>query len=433
VAKQQKFHLAWFTNFVLDEWNEPFASAGGNPWTGDFFVDFAKSLERACFDYIMLEDTLMVSESYGGDSKTYLKGAIQVPKHDPAPLAAVMAAQTKNLGIVATMSTLGYPPFLLARLSSTIDHIARGRFGWNIVTSGENAAAQNFGMEELPEHDLRYEMADEYMEVVNGLFESWDPDAVVMDHKTGTYADHNKVRPINFKGKYYKVRGPLNTAPSPQGRPTYVQAGGSERGRDFAAKYADSIIAGANGIKTKKDFRDDVRRRAARFNRNPDDIKVLFLFSPVMGETEEEAKAKYARNVAQQRFVDRRLALISGITDIDFSQFPMDKPLPEDLTTNGESTSLKRFAQFGSGKTLRQCVEEGAADVVGTPEQVADHMKQVMDEVGGDGFLIRLPFHHINRRFINEVTEGLVPALQKKGLVRTEYTKSTLRETLREF
>ena len=433
MAKQQKFHLAWFTNFVLDEWNEPFASAGGNPWTGDFFVDFAKSLERACFDYIMLEDTLMVSESYGGDSNIYLKGAIQVPKHDPAPLAAVMASQTKHLGVVATMSTLGYPPFLLARLSSTIDHIAQGRFGWNIVTSGENAAAQNFGLDELPEHDLRYEMADEYMDVVNGLFESWDPDAVVMDHKTNTYADHNKVRPINFKGKYYKVRGPLNTAPSPQGRPTYVQAGGSERGRDFAAKYADSIIAGANGVKAKKEFRDDIRRRAARFNRNPDDIKVLFLFSPVMGETEEEAKLKYARCVAQQRFIDRRLALISGITDIDFSQFPMDKPLPEDLTTNGESTSLKRFAQFGSGKTLRECIEDGAADVVGTPEQVADHMKEVMEEVGGDGFLIRLPFHHINRRFILEVTEGLVPALQRKGLVRTEYTKSTLRETLREF
>lgn len=433
MKSSNKFHLAWFTNFALDEWHEPFASAGGNPWDGDFYIDFAKALERACFDYIMLEDTLMVSESYGGDSNIYLKGAIQVPKHDPAPLAAVMAAQTKNLGVVATMSTLGYPPFLLARLSATIDHIARGRFGWNIVTSGEDAAAQNFGLERLPEHDLRYEMADEYMDVVNGLFDSWDPDAVVMDRATGTYADHTKVKPIHFNGKYYNVRGPLNTAPSPQGRPTYVQAGGSEKGRDFAAKHADSIIAGANGNKAKKEFRDDIRRRAARFNRNPDDIKILFLFSPVMGETEEEAKAKYARCVAQQRFVDRRLALISGITDIDFSKFPMDKPLPEDLTTNGESTSLKRFAQFGSGKTLRQCVEEGAADVVGTPEQVAEHMKQVMEEVGGDGFLIRVPFHHINRRFILEVTEGLVPALQKKGLVRTEYTQPTLRETLREF
>ena len=325
-----RFHLAWFTNFVVDEWNEPLASAGGNPWAGDFFIDFAKALERACFDYIMLEDTLMVSDAYGGSSEAYLKGAIQVPKHDPMPLTAVLASHTTRLGVVATMSTLGYPPFLLARLCSTVDHIARGRFGWNIVTSGENAAAQNFGLDELPEHDLRYEMADEYMDVVNRLFDSWEPDAVKLDRKTGTYADYGKVRPINFKGTYFKCRGPLNTCPSPQGRPTYVQAGGSERGRDFAAKHADSIIAGANGNKAKREFRDDIRRRAARYNRNPDDIKVLFLFAPVMGETEAEAKAKYQRCVAQQRFVDRRLALMGGITDIDFSKFPMDKPLPEE-------------------------------------------------------------------------------------------------------
>ena len=430
---RKKFHMAWFTNFAIDEWLEPLSSGGGNPWNGDFFLDFAKALERACFDYIMFEDTLMVSESYGGNAKAYLKGAIQVPKHDPAPLAAVIGSQTRNLGVVATMSTLGYSPFLLARLCTTIDHLARGRFGWNIVTSGEDTAAQNFGLHELPEHDLRYEMADEFMEVVNKLFASWAPDAVVLDRETQTYADWTKVKPIHHEGKYYRSRGPLNTVPSPQGRVAYIQAGGSERGRDFAAKHADSIIAGANGNKAKKEFRDDVRRRAAKFGRNPDDIKVLYLFGAVMGDTEAEAKAKYARNIAQPRFIDRRLALISGITDIDFAKFPMDRPLPLDLTTNGESASLKRFAQFGSGKTLSQLIEAAAADVVGTPDQCAAYMEQMMEEVGGDGFLIRHPFHHINRRYILEVTEGLVPALQKRGLVRTEYTKPTLRETLREF
>jgi len=432
----RKFHLAWFTNFVVDEWLEPMSAAGGHPWDGEFFVDFAKTLERACFDYIMLEDTLMLSESYGGSTKHYLKNAIQVPKHDPAPLAALMGSQTSNIGVVATMSTLGYPPFLLARLSSTIDHIARGRFGWNIVTSGENAAAQNFGLDELPPHDLRYEMADEFMDVVNGLFDSWEPDSIVMDRKTGTYADHTKVRPIHFKGKYYKVRGPLNTAPSPQGRPFYVQAGGSPRGRDFAAKHADSIIASANGVAAMKEFRDDVRARAKKFGRNPDDIKVLFLFAPVMGETEEEAFAKRDRGFSSQRFADRALGLYSGITDIDLSQFDLDKPLPH-LTTNGESTSLAKFAQFGSGKTLRQCIREGGSgssvEVTGTPEQVADKMIDIMNEVGGDGFLMKMPFHNINRRYILEVCEGLVPALQKRGAVRTEYTKSTLRETSREF
>ena len=432
MSRKKKFHLAWFTNFVQDEWNEPLASAGGSP-SADFFIDMAKNLERACFDYIIFEDKLMVSEAYGSSSQAYLKGGIQLPKHDPAPLVAVLASHTRHLGVVATLSTLGYPPYLLARLCSTIDHIARGRFGWNIVTSGEDAAAQNFGLNKLPEHDLRYEMADEYMDLVNRLFASWDPDAVVMDRETGTFADYTKVRPIYFEGKYYKSRGPLNTAPSPQGRPTYVQAGGSEKGRDFAAKHSDSIIAGANGIKGKKEFRDDIRRRAEKFGRDPDDIKVLYLFKVVLGETEAEAKEKYERGVAQPRFIDRQLALISGITDIDFARFPLDEPPPPGLTTNGESASLERFLQYGSGRTIRQLAQDKAADLVGTPDQCAEQMGEIMDAVGGDGFLLNHPFHHINRRYILEVTDGLVPALQKRGLVRTEYSKPTLRETLREF
>jgi FMN-dependent oxidoreductase (nitrilotriacetate monooxygenase family) len=433
---RKKFHLSWFTNFAMDEWLEPLSSAGGNPWTGDFYVEMAKALERACFDYIILEDTLMLSEAYGGSTRQYLKSAIQVPKHDPAPLAAVIGAQTSHLGIAATLSTLGYPPFLLARLCATIDHITQGRFGWNIVTSGEDAAAQNFGLDKLPPHDLRYDMADEFMDVVNKLFGSWDPDAILLDRRTETYADHTKVRPVHFEGKYYKCRGPLNTAPLPQGRPTYIQAGGSPRGREFAARHADSIIASANGVKAMKAFRDDVRARAARIGRNPDDIKVLFLFAPVLGETEDEAKAKNARGLAARRFQERALSLYSALSDIDLSQFDLDQPLPE-LTTNGETTSLARFAQFGSGKTLRQVVMEGgkstSVEAVGTPDQVADLMAQAMEEVGGDGFLLKHPFNNINRRYILEVTEGLVPALQRRGLVRTEYTKPTLRQTLCEF
>jgi long-chain alkane monooxygenase len=185
-----------------------------------------------------------------------------------------------------------------------------------------------------------------------------------------------------------------------------------------------------------KSFRDDVRARAAKFGRNPDDIKVLFLFAPVLGDTEEEAKAKDARGLAARRFQERALSLYSALSDIDLSQFDLDKPLPE-LTTNGETTSLARFAQFGSGKTLRQVVMEGgkgtSVEAVGTPDQVADRMADVMEEVGGDGFLLKHPFNSINRRYILEVTEGLVPALQRRGLVRTEYTKPTLRETLCEF
>jgi long-chain alkane monooxygenase len=333
------------------------------------------------------------------------------------------------------LSTLAYPPFLLARAACTIDHIAGGRFGWNIVTSGEDAAAQNFGLDRLPEHDLRYEMADEYMDVVNQLFGSWDADAVVMDRASSIYADGRKVRTIDFVGKYYKCRGPLNTAPSPQGRPIYFQAGGSPRGRDFAAKHADTIIATANGVKAMKQFRDDVRERAARLGRNPDDIKVLYQLSPVLGDTETEAQAANERNSSSQRHIDQRLVHISVLTDIDFSQFDLDKPLPH-LTTNGESTTLAKFAQYGSNKTLRELARESGkngVDLIGTPDQVAGRMGEIMDKVGGDGFLIRHPFNNLSRRYLNDVTEGLVPALQRRGLVRTEYTRPTLRETLFEF
>ena len=430
-------HLGWFMNFTPGEWDHPLA-VGGAHWDGMFYVDMAKALERACFDYIMIEDTLMVSEAFGESAEATLKHALQVPKHDPSPLAAIIAAATRNLGVVATFSTLAYPPFMLARLCSTLDHIAGGRFGWNIVTSGEDAAAQNFGMDKLPPREQRYDMADEYVDLVCKLFNSWDADAVVMDRETGTYADHRKVRPINFEGKFFKVRGPLNTVRSPQGRPVFVQAGGSPRGRAFAAQHADSIIATATGIDGMKAYRDDVRRHAVSFGRNPDDIKVLFLVYPILAETDDEALAKRERMVSSPRFIERALASVSTVTDIDFSKYPLDEPLPR-LTTNGEQGSLDKFAQWGSGKTLRQLAMErfGAVgsdvDFVGSPDTVAERMGQVAEAVGGDGFLISTPFQRTSRRFIVEVTEGLVPALQRRGLMRTAYSGGTLRQTLTEF
>jgi FMN-dependent oxidoreductase (nitrilotriacetate monooxygenase family) len=431
------FHLGWFMNFTPGEWDHPLG-AGGSPWSGEFYVDMAKALERACFDYIMIEDTLMVSESYGNSSEAGLKHAQMVPKHDPSPLAAIISAATRRLGVVATFSTLAYPPFMLARLCSTLDHIAGGRFGWNIVTSGEDAAAQNFGMDRLPPRAQRYDMADEYVDLVCQLFNSWDPDAVVMDRETGTYADYRKVRPINFEGKFFKVRGPLNTVRSPQGQPVFVQAGGSPRGRAFAAKHADSIIAVANGIDGMKQYRDDVRDHAEKFGRNPDHAKVLFLVYPILAETDAEAQAKYQRMITSPAFIERSLVGISSITDIDFSKFPLDEPLPH-LTTNGEQGSLDKFAQWGTGKTLRQLAMERFEAVepelsfIGSPDTVAERMGRVMEAVGGDGFLISTPFQRTSRRFIIEVSEGLVPALQRRGLARTAYTGTTLREVLREF
>lgn len=431
----KRFHLGWFVNFTPGAWDSTF-SHGGAPWDGKFYVDMAQALERACFDYVMLEDTLMVSEAYRGTAEATLKYALQVPKHDPVPLAAIISAATSGLGVVATMSTMAWPPFMLARICATIDHIAGGRFGWNIVTSGEDAAAQNFGLEKLPPREERYAMADEYMEVVYRLLDAWEPDAVVTDRERAIYADWRKVHPIDFAGAYFKVRGPLNTVPSPQGRPTFVQAGGSPRGRAFAARHADSVIAPTSTLAGAKAYRDDVRANAVRFGRDPDDIKILFLVYPILGETSDEARAKHRRMVNQPWFIEAALAATGTTSDIDFSQYGLDDPLPGRLTTNGEQGSLDRFQQWGSGKTLRQLAAErfdNELDLIGTPDEVAGKMAAAMEIIGGDGFLISTPFQRTSRRFINEICEGLVPALQRRGLTRAAYTRPTLRETLREF
>jgi FMN-dependent oxidoreductase (nitrilotriacetate monooxygenase family) len=432
------FHLGWFMNFTPDEWRTPFGN-GGLPWDGKFYVEMARTLERACFDYIMIEDKLMVPQSYGGTPDLALRNAMMVPKHDPVPLAVAMGTATSRLGVVATMSTLAYPPFLLARLCSTVDSLTGGRFGWNIVTSAEDLAAQNFGLDKLPPRELRYEMADEYLDICNRLFASWQADAVVLDRDAGIYADPAKVRPIDHAGKFYKVRGPLNTVPSPQHRPVYVQAGGSPRGRTFAAKYADSIISVATGPDSMKQFRDDIRARAREIGRNPDDIKILFCVTPTLGETQADAREAYARMVAAPHFISDILASISAITEIDFARFDLDQPLPERLVTNGEQGSLDKFQQWGSGKTLRELVVGGvgglvsSVELIGTPDQVAGRMAEVMDHVGGDGYLITTPVLRVSRRYLVEIADGLVPALQRRGLVRTAYAHPTLRENLLAF
>ncbi|MDR3538749.1 MAG: LLM class flavin-dependent oxidoreductase, partial [Acetobacteraceae bacterium] len=203
----------------------------------------------------------------------------------------------------------------------------------------------------------------------------------------------------------------------------------------FAARHADSIIAVGNGVEGMKAYRDDVRKHAVAAGRNPDDIKVLFLVYPILGETDDEAQARNTRMVNAPGFVEAALAAVGTVTDIDFSQFDLDKPLPP-LTTNGEQGSLDKFAQWGSGKTLRQLAQErfdAGIHLIGSPDTVAERMGEAMEAIGGDGFLISTPFQRISRRFITEVCEGLVPALQRRGLARKTYTQTMLRDTLREF
>jgi FMN-dependent oxidoreductase (nitrilotriacetate monooxygenase family) len=433
------FHLAWFLQgSSVQAWGESWTGHIGNTWmVPELFTDMARSLERACFDYLLIEDSSYVGESYGGSTELYLKNAIAVPRQDPSVVASIMTQATSRIGIVPTFGTYAYPPYLLARLIATLDQVSSGRIGWNAVTGSSDFAAMNFGMPGMPEHDLRYDMADEYMEVCRQLWGSWEPGAIIADRHNGILADHTKVHAVNFEGQFFKTRGPLNSGPCPQGQPVIAQAGGSPRGRQFAARHADTIVALTKGIPAMKAYRDDVRSRMITQGRDPESCKVLFLVAPIIGETEAEAQdKKRARAARAEAQIPQRLAHLGKVTNIDFGRFDLDKPLPADVTTNGHQQILDEFRAKAAGKTLREAMADHNAtglsvELVGTPDSVAARMGEVMEEAGGDGFLFSMP--NVNRRTLAEVEDGLVPALQDRGLVRAAYTHRHFRDNLLEF
>lgn len=433
----QKFHMGWFAQYRVPVWyrkSDPWAGNVGHQWQdGQFLIDMARTLDRACFDFMILEDSSKVPDALGGTFEADLRQGRFAPKHDPIPLVPLLAQATNNLGFLATMSTTFYPPYILARLMSTLDHVTHGRAGWNIVTSSGDRAAQNFNLTKLHEHDLRYDMADEFVDVVNRLWHSWEPDALVADQNDGTYVDFTKVHEINHQGEFFQVRGPLNTLPSPQYTPVLSQAGGSPRGMEFAAKHAEVILAPITTVAKMKVFRDQIHELMRAEGRDPGTCKVMYLVEPILGATEEEARAKReARNHPSDYEIEDSLDIMSAHAEIDFSTFDMDAPLPP-LTTNGHQSGLAGLYAMGNtvreiaiGHLQRAIVEE----LVGTPETVARRMGEIIDEVGGDGFLIA---QAMTRTYITEVADGLVPALQDQGRMRTSYNHSLFRDNLLEF
>jgi long-chain alkane monooxygenase len=429
------FHLGWFMNntYGVHGWNQAWGGAEGYDWTQpDLHIEIAKALERACFDFFLMEDSLFVPDNYGGSREFYLARALRSPKNDPVPLVPLIAQATKHLGIVPTISTSFYPPYLLARLIATLDLMSKGRVGCNFVTSTAERAAQNFGLDTHLEHDLRYEMATEFVDVVTQLWSSWDADAIVMDREAGVFVDHTKVRAIDFKGRFFSSRGPLNTARPPQGRPVLVQAGGSPQGQQFAAKHMDAVLAALGTVAEMKAFRADLHKRLVAEGRDSNSCKLFFVIVPTLGDSNEEAQERFRRRqVQREASPEVTLAQMASLTDIDFAAFDLDAPVGE-LSTNGQQGTLKRF--MSQGKTLREIARNyryGFEDLaVGTPDHVAGVMAEVMEEVGGDGFVFSGP---VTRRHVAEVTDGLVPALQRRGLVRTAYEHKHFRDNLMAF
>ena len=429
------FHLAWFLSqgYGPKTWRTSWPGSDVARWMmPDLFLDLARGMERAGFDYLIIEDSSMVPYTYQGSHDTYLQYAASTPKLDPAVLVPYLAQATQHLGLVPTLSTSEYPPFLLARLVNSLDHVTEGRIGWNCVTSSNDGAAQNYGNEGQYPHDERYDRADEFADLVTKLWDAWEPDAVVLDRERPMFADGSKVHPVNHEGRYFNCRGPLNAPRSPQGRPVICQAGGSSRGQEFAARWADTIITDAGSVAGMKAYREEVRARAVRAGRNPDCVKVLFLAYPIVDVTMEAAQER--RRLQREEaaaHVAMPLSSMSRLTNIDFAQFDLDEALPPGLTTNGHQSSLAKWI----GKTPRELAltqsTKMGIDFTGTADHVAGMMAEIMAEVGGDGFLIYNSY--FDRRYIMEVCDGLVPELQRRGLTRTEYAHRCFKDNLTAF
>jgi FMN-dependent oxidoreductase (nitrilotriacetate monooxygenase family) len=433
------FHMGWFLNGTsVPRWNREWSGNIGAAWRKpDLFLDLARAMERACFDYVLIEDNTFVGDRYRNSMEVYLKYALQAPRQDPTIVATLMTQVTSRLGIVPTVGTFAYHPYLLARQIGSLDQISDGRIGCNIVTGTSDSAARNYGLPAMDEHDRRYEVAEDFLSAAEALWDSWDADAVPADPESGVFADYTKVRAPDYRGEFFATMGPLNSGPLPQGRPVIAQAGGSPRGREFASKHADTIIAIADSAQKAKEFRDDVRARLEGHGRKPDECKVLFVVYPLIGASMSEAQEKFQAKVrdASER-LDERLAMMSKSTDIDFSLVDPDVPLGEqDLSTNGTQL-FRSFLARNAHLTLRQAVVEQAAATngpafIGTPDSVAGQMAEFVEEVGGDGFLIGTD--GVTRRVIAEICDGLMPVLQRRGLTRAGYAHTQLRDHLLEF
>lgn len=391
------------------------------------YIDQAQKAEAGCFDSVFLADTLGVGDDVTHAPRTWL---------EPITALAAMAMGTSCIGLIATCSTTYTEPFNLARQFASLDHITRGRIGWNIVTTWLASASGNYGGGGPLSHAERYERAEEYMEVVRALWDSWSDDAVIDDRASGEYARPGTIRPINHKGRYYQVTGPLNLPRCPQGRPVFVQAGSSETGRRFAARHAEAVFTAQMEKATARDFYADLKKLASEEGRDPAHVLILPGLSPVIGGTEAEAQrtARELNDLSDPEVGRKRLAGRFG--GHDFSHLPLDKPLsPEDFPDPSTVEAARSRTEVIIGlvrrekPTLRQLLAymagaRGHFVTTGTPEQIADLMADWFQNGAADGFNLMPP---VLPKMLEVFAAEVVPLLQRRGLFRREYGDKTLR------
>ena len=413
-------------------WTHPRAEA--HRYTDpDYWTELAQLLERGRFDAIFLADVLGAYDVYQGSADAALRHAVQAPLNDPLALVPLMAHVTRHLGFGVTCALTYEHPYTFARRMSTLDHLTRGRIGWNIVTGYLDSAARNLGLDQQLSHDERYDLADEYMEVVHKLWQqSWDDDAVVNDKQRGVYAEPSRIHPIRHEGKYFKVPGFHLCEPSPQRTPVLYQAGTSPRGTAFAAKHAECTFVSGPSIKVVKKYADDLRAAVRAAGRDGDALKIYAQALIVTAPTEAEAHVKH-QDYKRHIDIEAALALLSGWTGVDFSRFPLDATI-EYIDSDAGRSALASFSAADPDRkwTVREAAEfiglGGRGPVlVGDPKQVADQLEQWQDQTGIDGFNLAYALAHESMR---DVVDLIVPELQQRGRYRKEYSDGTLRAKL---
>jgi len=431
--QKRMMHLGAFvheTGQHVAAWRHP----GAHYHSGVRFADMvetAQLAERGKMDFLFLADSAAVDLEGSPDARGRMG---KVVKFEPMTILSALAAVTRNLGFVATSTTTFNEPYTLARQFASLDQISGGRSGWNLVTSNNEQDALNYSRDRHMSHGDRYERAIEFAEVVQGLWDSWDDDAFIRDKDSGVFYDTTKMHVLNHKGKHFQVRGPLNVAPSPQGRPVLVQAGASGTGRDVAARLAEIVFTAQTVFEQGREFYADVMARLPRFGRSADEVRVMPGFYPVVAPTASEAQEKYdtLQSLIQVPVGISVLEHTIGVHDLD--KLPLDGPVPEMPDTNGPLSRQRLLLEQAKRDKLtfwQLCLANagprGHVLSIGTPTQVADEMEHWFKDGAADGFNVMpawLPGS------LKDFVDLVIPELQRRGLFRREYEATTLRGNL---
>ena len=384
--------------------------------------EIARTAERGKFDLLFVSDGLVMDP---GDLPSFLC------RFEPTTLISVLSACTTHLGLGATVSTSFSEPYNVARIFASIDHISQGRAAWNVVTSSQPRAALNFSRDAHMEHELRYERAQEFVDVVKGLWDCWDDGAIIADKATGRYIDASKVRSLDYKGRFFQVKGPINMARCPQGHPVIIQAGGSPSGLELAARTADVVFSVVQELESARNAYADLKGRMAKYGRNLAELAVLPGVMPIVGKSDAEARDKL--NQLQSWLTpSNALVLVSGRIGYDVTGYDLDAPVPAPPPSEGGQTFHKVLFEYArrENMTLRDLYNLTAAArghwvVCGSPARIADTLEEWFITGAADGFNI-LPAYFPGA--FADFVDLVVPELQRRGLFRREYEGPTLRD-----